>query len=219
VAESNPQLARDFYYASTAGGFTISQWGWNGIKDTNGDWPNSSYEKVSASPWFYKAWYTKSAGQPETCDRETPYLTEKEMIDILNAWVVWKLAPTDTNYRSKILPININGNGRQCWDTLSPLATYSLYNIEEMHRRASDLARGTIYANIASNNHISSVGIGVTNGSTTSIVFQTNSGSFTVNNGEEFKTVFNLRAPGYISIKSRLFDIVRKDEPIDTDQK
>ena len=43
-------------------------------------------------------------------------------------------------------------------------------------------------------------------GSTSSVTFQTNKGSTTVS-GSEFKKAFNLRAPGYIGLKSSLFNI------------
>ena len=44
------------------------------------------------------------------------------------------------------------------------------------------------------------------NGSTQSVSFGTNKGSVNMT-GEEFKKAFNLRAPGYIGIKSSLFNI------------
>ena len=44
------------------------------------------------------------------------------------------------------------------------------------------------------------------NGTTQSISFGTNKGSLNMT-GEEFKKAFNLRAPGYIGIKSSLFNL------------
>ena len=46
-------------------------------------------------------------------------------------------------------------------------------------------------------------------GKTASVSFSTNRGTMTIN-GSDFKTIFNLRAPGYISIKSPLFNIEQK---------
>ncbi len=43
-------------------------------------------------------------------------------------------------------------------------------------------------------------------GRTTQICFDTNRGKKCLD-GDEFKTVFNLRAPAYVAIRSRLFDI------------
>ena len=44
------------------------------------------------------------------------------------------------------------------------------------------------------------------NGTTQSVSFGTNKGSVNMT-GEEFKKAFNLRAPGYIGLKSSLFNI------------
>jgi hypothetical protein len=49
----------------------------------------------------------------------------------------------------------------------------------------------------------------VTDGQTAKVVFVTNKGSFEVA-GDEFYTVFNLRAPGRISLKSKLFNLEKK---------
>jgi len=48
-----------------------------------------------------------------------------------------------------------------------------------------------------------------TNGQTNKVSFSTNKGNFEVN-GDEFKTVFNLRAPGRIALKSMLFNLEKK---------
>jgi hypothetical protein len=48
-----------------------------------------------------------------------------------------------------------------------------------------------------------------TDGQTSRLVFSTNQGSLTVS-GEEFYQIFNLRAPAKISLKSRLFNIERR---------
>jgi peptidoglycan hydrolase-like amidase len=47
-------------------------------------------------------------------------------------------------------------------------------------------------------------------GRTAEICFDTNRGKKCLS-GEEFKTVFNLRAPAYVAIRSRLFDIEMDD--------
>ena len=44
------------------------------------------------------------------------------------------------------------------------------------------------------------------NGSTQNVILGTNKGSVTISGGE-FKKAFNLRAPGYIGVKSSLFNI------------
>ncbi len=174
VKDGKPAKA---YFASTSGGYTISQWGWNGIKDTSGDWPGTSYEKVSGSPWFYKGWYKSRSGK--SCGRSNPWLTSEQFADIVNAWqVVYKgggdvsrVSPTDTS----------------CWSG-------NPYSVSEL-------------AGIGGYTSVNSVSVVYSNsGYTQSVILGTNKGSVTVS-GEEFKKAFNLRAPGYIGIKSSLFNI------------
>ena len=166
------------YYASTSGGFTISQWGWSGIKDAkDGDWPNASYEKISASPWFYKAWYRNRAGA--TCGRSNPWLKSEELADIINAWQVLYKGGGDV---SRVSPLDTS-----CWNG-------NPYSMGEL-------------AGVGGYNSVSSVSVTYSNsGSTQSLNFSTNKGSVSMS-GEEFKKAFNLRAPGYIGLKSSLFNI------------
>lgn len=165
------------YYASTAGGFTISNWGWTGIKDTEGDWPDTAYEKISGSPWFYKGWYKTRAGS--TCGRSHPWLNEQEMADILNAWHVLYKGGGDT---SRISPIDTD-----CWGG-NP---YSVSELSSIGGYSSVSSVSVIYSN---------------SGVTQSVTFSTNKGSVSMS-GEEVKKAFNLRAPGYIGIKSTLFNV------------
>ncbi|MEK7188818.1 MAG: SpoIID/LytB domain-containing protein [Patescibacteria group bacterium] len=165
------------YYASTSGGFTISQWGWEGIKDTSGDWPGTAYEKVGASPWFYMGWYKSRAGS--SCGRGNPWLTSNEMADILNAWQVLYKGGGDV---SRISPLDTS-----CWSG-------SPYSKAEL-------------ASIGGFTDVSSVSVVYSNsGLTLNVTFSTNKGSTSVA-GEELKKAFNLRAPGYIGLKSSLFNI------------
>lgn len=165
------------YYSASTGGYTISQWGWTGIKDTAGDWPSTSYEIVGGSPWFYKGWYKSRGGK--SCGRSHPWLTSTEMADILNAWQVLNHGGGDT---SRISPIDTN-----CWGG-------NPYSHSEL-------------ASIGGFNSVSSVNVVYSNsGNTQSVSFSTNKGSVNMS-GEELKKAFNLRAPGYIGIKSGLFNI------------
>ncbi|MBN1168967.1 hypothetical protein JXA63_03700 [Candidatus Woesebacteria bacterium] len=165
------------YYASTSGGFTISNWGWNGIKDASGNWPDTAYEKIAGSPWFYKGWYKKRSG--ESCGRNSPWLTNEEMSDILNAWHVLYKGGGDVG---RISPVDTG-----CWGG-------NPYSIGEL-------------ASIGGYTSVSGVSVVYSNGGTTQTVsFSTNKGSATMS-GEEFKKAFNLRAPGYIGLKSTLFNV------------
>ncbi|MBU0569714.1 hypothetical protein KKB40_02955, partial [Patescibacteria group bacterium] len=166
------------YYSASTGGFTIDNWGWSGIKDAvNGDWPSQAYEKISGSPWFYKGWYKTRGGA--SCGRNNPWLTGQEMADIVNAWHVLHKGGGDT---SRISPIDTS-----CWGG-------NPYSISEL-------------AGIGGYNSVSSVSITYSNsGFTQTVTLGTNKGTVSIS-GEEFKKAFNLRAPGYIGLKSSLFNI------------
>lgn len=167
------------YYASTAGGYTVSSKGWSGIKDTSGAWPDQAYEKTAESPWFYKAWYKTRSGA--NCGRNHPWLTSGEMADIINAWVVLYKGGGDA---SRIAPVTAS------------CSSGNPYPISDL-------------ANIGGYSSVSSVSVVYGNdGSTIEVSFQTDKGRVSIS-GEEFRKAFNLRAPGYIGAKSSLFNIVK----------
>lgn len=164
------------YFASTSGGYTISQWGWSGIKDASGSWPDTAYEKVSGSPWFYKGWYKTRSGN--TCNRSNPWLTSEQMADMLNAWHVLYKGGGDAG---RVMPIDCLSSGNH-------------YSISELQ-------------NIGGYNSVSSVSVVYSNnGYTSQVTFGTNKGTVSID-GAELKKAFNLRAPGYIGLKSSLFNI------------
>jgi peptidoglycan hydrolase-like amidase len=175
-------------YASTAGGYTFSYTSQGqttpGLWDTpsgRGGWTDQAYEKTANSPWFYKAWYRERSGA--TCGgKSNPWLTSADMADILNAWKVLYQGGGDTG---RILPPDNCGGG-------SPYSKSELQSIGGF----TDVSGVTsvVYGD---------------SGSTLSIGLSTNKGNITIN-GEEFKRAFNLRAPGYIGIKSSLFNLVKK---------
>ncbi|MEK7550963.1 MAG: SpoIID/LytB domain-containing protein [Patescibacteria group bacterium] len=167
--------AGTFYSAST-GGYTISQWGWTGIKDAPGNWPDTAFEKVAGSPWFYKGWYKSRGGA--ACGRNNPWLTSEEMSDILNGWKVLYQGGGDV---SRVSPVG------SCWGG-------NPYSISELK-------------SLGGFESVSSVSVTYSNsGSTQSVNFGTNKGNISMP-GEELKKAFNLRAPGYIGLKSSLFNI------------
>lgn len=176
-------------YASTAGGHLLSYTSLGhsvpGLWDSSSDWSNwteGAYEKKGGSPWFYKAWYTTRGG--DNCGKDSPWLHENEMADILNAWVVRK-----TGDAGRVGPLG------SCWGG-------DAFSIDEMRQHAE--SSGGAYTSISSVKveHSSA-------GTTANVVFQTNKGELRMS-GSEFKEIFNLRAPGRISLKSNLFGIERK---------
>lgn len=171
------------YYSSTTGGYTISQWGWTGIKDAAGAWPDTAYEKIAGSPWFYKAWYKTRSGN--SYGRQHPWLNETEFSDIINALLIYKGNEGDKVHLS---PVD--------WDVPE---TWSMDKVkEEAGKYGGPVSKVNSVDVVYSNN-----------GYTAKVYVETDRGrkEFT---GEEFKYVFNLRAPGAIGLKSSLFNIMKK---------
>ena len=184
------------WYASTSGGYQESYDALAHRKDGSGyqtpafwdtrdgrsGWTSQAYEKIAGSPWFYKAWYKSRSGN--SCGRSHPWLTAEEMADLLNAWKVLK-----NGSDSRVLPLGGCGGDNP-------------YSIEELRSKAESVGSG--YSSIS--------GVSVTysdGGYTANVRFETNKGSVEMS-GSEFKSVFNVRAPGWISLKSGLFNIEKK---------
>lgn len=168
--------AASTYFSASTGGYTISQWGWTGIKDASGGWPDTAYEKISGSPWFYKGWYKSRGGV--SCGRSSPWLKSEELADILNARFVLDGSGGDVG---RISPVGT------CWGG-NP---YSQSDLVAIGGFTSVSGISVVYSN---------------DGSTQSVNVQTNKGSVSYT-GSKFKEAFNLRAPGYIGLKSSLFNI------------
>lgn len=187
------------WYASTAGGYTFSYTTlghstpsvWDTPSGRSG-WTSQAYEKSArwdsstGSPWFYKAWYKERGGA--TCGRSHPWLTQEEFADILNAWVVFTRGSDED--RKHVTPPDTS-----CWGG-------EPYSISQMREKAQSL--GGAYTSV------SSVSVDYSSeGFTNSVKFQTNMGELSIS-GSDFKTIFNLRAPGKISLKSSLFNMEKK---------
>lgn len=184
ISNGKPLWAK---YAASAGGYVnsytdtaVTGYTTPDLWDTpsgQGGWPNSAYEIAGGSPWFYKGWYKDRSGA--SCGRNNPWLNSTEMADILNAWrVLYDGAGGDV---SRIVPV-------ACWGG-------NPYSI-------SDLAGIGGFTNVTSVN----TAVYGSSGSTINITFQTNNGPKTIP-GDQLKKAFNLRAPGYIGVKSSLFNI------------
>ncbi len=170
-------------YSSTTGGYGNNS-GWDTKCGSRDCWTADAYEKLAGSPWFYKGWYKDRSGA--TCGRSHPWLSQEEMSDILNSWIVYQSGDS----HDRISPVDTS-----CWSG-NPLS------ISEMKDKAGEHG-GTVTS-------VSSVSVVYSNdGTTASVSFSTNRGTLTIA-GSDFKTIFNLRAPGYVSIKSPLFNIEQK---------
>ena len=199
VQETRGQVIEDVvtYYSSTTGGYSLTS-GWDTICGSQGCWTGDAYEKIAGSPWFYKGWYTSDYyNNSAKCGRSHPWLTGEEFADILNAWQVRK----NGGDASRVLPVTINS---------CPIggASGNPFSISEMRAEAD--SHGGAFTSVS--------GVSVsynTNGYTDTVTVQTNKGSVSIS-GPEFVETYNLRAPGFISIKGAisgnkaLFNIEKK---------
>ena len=181
-------------YASTAGGSLIS-YSSNGhstpqIWDTScgnqGCWPNDSYEKQAGSSWYYKGWYKTRSNA--SYGRSHPWLNSEEFSDVINAVLYYSKA-------------NDYGHLSQVQDCIGS-CDGNAWSKDELRRQVGDKG-GPISS-------INSISVDYsTGGFTKNVKVSTDKGEFTFS-GEMFKTIFNLRAPGAIVIKSGLFNLVKK---------
>ncbi|MBU2592764.1 MAG: SpoIID/LytB domain-containing protein [Patescibacteria group bacterium] len=190
VNETRGQVLEDVvtYYSSTTGGYLTTS-GWDTTDGQGGSgFASRAWESKAGSPWFYSSWYTQTYNSNSAkCGRSHPWLNSEEMADILNAWIVGN--------DERILPVTINS----C--SIGGV-TGNPYSIAELRDKANEKG-GAFTA-------VSSVSVTYSNdGYTSSVTFQTNKGSVTIP-GSEFKQAFNLRAPGYIAIRSLLFNVEKK---------
>lgn len=175
-------------YSSTTGGYTNNA-GWDTTSATKDTWTQGAFEKLGASPWFYKGWYTQSyLITSANCGHSHPWLNLEEMSDILNAYLIQNKSGVDNG---RITPITTS-----CWGG-------NPYSVEEVKNLADSVSGGRVAS-------VSSISVTYSNdGKTANVTFGTNRGDISIS-GSDFKQIFNLRAPGYISIKSPLYNIERK---------
>lgn len=175
-------------YSSTTGGY-LNTSGWDTTCGGRNCWTPGAYEKLAGSPWFYKGWYTQSyfIGSA-TCGRSHPWLNQAEFSDILNAWIVYQSGSQAD--RDRITPVDT-----ACWGG-------NPYSADELKNKAQSFG-GAVTS-------VSSVSVAYSEGGNTAqVVVATNLRTFTIT-GADFKTIFNLRSPGYIAIRSPLFNIEKK---------
>ena len=188
IKNGKPVMAK---YASTSGGYiesyTDSYSGhvtssfWD-TKNGREGWTSQAFEKIAGSPWFYKGWYRTRSG--DACGRSSPWLNQEEMADILNAWKVLQ-----NGSDSRVAPLG------GCWGG-------DPYSMSDLRAKAESL--GGAFASVT--------GVSVEYGNagvTTTVKFQTNKGEVSIS-GADFKKVYNLRAPGRISVKSGLYNVERR---------
>jgi peptidoglycan hydrolase-like amidase len=180
-------------YAALNGGWVHNGVGWDTTdKSGSGDWMSRTWDTLTQTGrtgtyyWFYKTWYrsgyTVGSTVSSTSCYRYPWLSQTEMADIVNAYQVWTAKGKND---SRIVPVHDG-----CHSSGNP---YS-------HTELRMLAEKPVSS-------ISSVSVSSSNGFTTGIIFSTNAGTVSIINTKEdpeavnrFKTVYNLRAPGYLRI-------------------
>ncbi len=176
-------------YASTHGGYSNTG-GWDTTdKSNSNDWSTRAWESKGNSPWFYKSWYRSGySSSGANCGRNHPWLSQEEMSDIINAWLVRKNpSGADTN---RIEPVTINtcnvgGGGGD---------PYSMSELRDWANKSGGAVTSISGVSVSHNS----------NGQTSEVRFDTNRGNISIS-GSEFKTIFNLRAPGYLRIPQSSF--------------
>jgi hypothetical protein len=161
-------------YAAVHGGWGNTS-GWDTTDGTgNGDWMARAYDSISGVSWFYKTWYRNGYSDSASSCGRNPWLNQSEMSDLLNSYQVW-LAHGRND--SRIYPI-----------------------FDACHSSGNPYSYSETYA--LATKKVSSVSLVVTSnssGNTNTLTFYTNAGTISMS-GNDFKTIYNLRAPGYLRI-------------------
>lgn len=181
-------------YASTSGGATLSYSSgghttpqiWDTSCGNQSCWPNDSYEKSAGSAWYYKGWYKTRAGA--AYGKSSPWLSNDDFSDVVNA-ILYYSKTSDSSHLSQ---------NQNCIGSCDSNA----WSKDELKRQVGDKG-GPISS-------INSISVDYsTAGYTKNVKISTDKGDFTFS-GSDFKSIFNLRAPGAIVLKSDLFNIEKK---------
>lgn len=172
-------------YASTSGGY-LNTSGWDTTDNSNsGAWTSRAYESIAQSPWFYRAWYRQGyRDDANSCGRAHPWLSQEEMADIIHAWWLLKRESHGAD-TGRIIPVTIN----QCAVGGVSGSPYSMSELRDFAGKSGKAVTSISSVQVSNNG----------SGTTTNVRFETNVGSIDIP-GSEFKEVFNIRAPGFISI-------------------
>ncbi|MCH8821219.1 SpoIID/LytB domain-containing protein [Patescibacteria group bacterium] len=176
------------WYASTAGGYTLSsQEVWGGYRsyvlakrDYKGSWPKGAYDK--SSPWFHKAWGNSRCG-----GAYYPWLTSAQVTDLFNAAL---LSQKSSGYNKYLSPTD-GCLGAKGWS-------------------ASKVRGKLVSLGVKDVGNLSNVLIGFDGkGHTSSITLVSSKyPSGKTFSGNFFRSIYHLRSPGTLSFTSNLFDVV-----------
>lgn len=175
-------------YAAVHGGW-VNGGIWDTVSGNGDDWFNDAWEKKSGVTWFYKSWYKNGyTSDGESCGHSA-WLSPEEMAIIVNAYLVKNsIGLKGTPDKSRILPSDYgNCSGRLDYGR-SDKSPYTLNNYKS-------LLNSPVSAVYSANAVLS-------NGSTTSVVFNTDVGIITMT-GFQFKDIYNQIAPGHMRIQQQ----------------
>jgi len=175
------------WYASTAGGYTLSAsevWGGSapwaiGIKDygEKGAYDGPDYGN---SPWYHTGWGSRNCNKSEY----NPWLTKEELADIFNAVLLYQKSSDYTQY-------------------LSPVDGC----IKDAGWSADQVKAKLVEFGVAPINSVSAVAVSFrSDGANTATVYATTDRGPLDFSAATFRAIFNLRAPGYLVIKTGRFD-------------
>ena len=167
-------------YAALHGGWG-NQIGWDTTDGSgSGDWMSRAWDSKSGVSWFYKAWYRVGYRDDSSNCSRYPWMSQAEMSDIVNVYQIWKA----------------NGGGQD--PRIYPIPDACHANVGQYtYAQARSLAAKAVTS-------VSSVAVSSSKGTSNTVTFYTNAGIISMT-GNEFKTMFNLRAPGHLRISQSGF--------------
>jgi peptidoglycan hydrolase-like amidase len=173
------------WYAASSGGYNTPG-GWDTKCGNQSCWTNDAYEKIAGSPWFYKAWY-KPRGS--SASRSNAWLSKDEFVDIVNCVILFKKDSGSLSHLSQTDKSNSDTWSRD----------------EVKNRLGGDAVSsiGSVSVSYSTNGYTSSV-------SFSSTTFSDNQYKDRSFDGESFRQIFNIRAPGEIWLASTLYNIEKK---------
>jgi len=177
------------WYASTAGGYTLSSqevWGGatpyaQGIRDFG---PKGAYDgpNYGNSPWYHTFWNGKG------CSGAFPWLTKSEISDIFNAAL---LSQVSSNYNQYLSQSPACPGRTAGWTASKVISTLGSQGIKDVGNLSN------VIVAFDGKGHTSSVTF-VSNKYPTGKTF---AGGF-------FRSIFNLRSPGNLVILTSLYDVL-----------
>ncbi len=185
-------------YAAVHGGWENGVgWDTSDRKGPPNSWVTNAWDNKSGVSWFYQAWNTFSPSVTACGAHPKAWLNTAEMSDLLNTYLVIKNNGVKGSVNTaRILPETTN----TC--KISGISGNPYSKLEMSNLLTSP---------VSSIQNPVSVSQG-SNGLTQYIIFKTNRGNIQIS-GADFKQVFNMRAPGYLSIPQNNYvfiDVLRK---------